>query len=64
MTLIITRYKDKAMLEEENFTARFGVLCDGVNISKSIGAYWTVLTLLRLVLTVGVLVGLRDYGQN
>ena len=58
---LITKYR--RMLRNPTFTARFGALCEGQNPKSKIGAYWTVLILLRLTLTVFIMLVMRDFGQ-
>ena len=63
MMALISQYKMSQMVTEDAFKAKYEALCQGQNLQSLIGAFWTVLNLLRLILTVGILILLRDYAS-
>jgi hypothetical protein len=61
MIAVISRSNTR-MLEVEDFKKRFGVLYEGQNPRTLVGTYWTVVVLTRMIITVAILVLLRDCG--
>ena len=55
--------KNQGMLETIEFKNKFGALTEGLNVNTRIGRYWNVIFLTRWLLTLIVMVTLRDYPQ-
>ena len=54
-------FSNSDKLESKAFKVSYGALTEGLNTNTRVGRYWTVLILSRWVLTLVIMVVLRDY---
>lgn len=55
--------KSGAIANEKEFSERFGGLTDGQNIRTTIGIYWNVIIIVRWIVTILVIVMLREFSS-
>ncbi|TNV86774.1 hypothetical protein FGO68_gene10446 [Halteria grandinella] len=60
---VLNRASKERKLQATDFLTDYGILLDGVNLKTTIGLYWNVFVQIRWVLTIGIIVALRDYNQ-
>ena len=57
---IIWKYRKEGKLESEEFTLRYGALTEGTFPAGIIGSFWNVFILIRWILTIFILVVVRE----
>jgi hypothetical protein len=53
-------YKNRANLNDEDFILKYGTLTERLNQNNSISIYWNSILILRWLLTITILIVLRE----